>query len=243
MIKKEEVLAKLEAFKAYSIAHAEEKQEEYEGENYESYYTSMIEGVHSAVNSYFDTHNPEFDSTLKLIIFNMYCHTWDVNAEYDDNLEREINTNIPIYYNDLREIYYKFPIVSLSEEEFFDAWVYGEEPSEDDGTGAPKPIIPLSNPYLTTLRTDLVGTQPASGQVTEPDDAQSLELGRLKTLLNWLESASDLSLVELLEESGLLVKTLSTKEIGTIIYRDRGVKEIITNKGYNVYIPTYMRGV
>jgi hypothetical protein len=247
MIKKEEVIAKLEAFKAYSIAHTEEKQIEYDNENgnYENYYTSMINSAYNAVNTYFNTHNPEFDSVLKLVVFNMYCHTWDINAMYDDDLERGINKNIPMYYNDLREIYYKFPILSLSEEEFFNSWIYGEEPSEGEETGIKKPIIPLSNPHLTTLRTDLNGTvtvNPDGTETANNDDAQSLELSRLKGLLNWLENTSDLSLVELLEESGTLIKSLSTQEIGTIIYRDRGVKEIITNKGYNIYIPTYMRG-
>lgn len=236
MIKKEQVLAKLEAFKAYSIAHAEEKEIEHEyerekeNETYESYYADLMTPLYNAVNTYFNTKLVEFNSVLKLVVFNMYCHTVDLTTEYDDGLERDVATNIPQYYNDLREIYYAFPWLSVSNAEFFSAWDYGREESESGSAGgALSPIIPLSNSYVPRWTAELTG---------EPER----ELERMKGLLNWLETASDLSLVELLENTGRVTKSLSTQEIGTIIYKDRGVKEIITDKGYKVYIPTYMRG-
>lgn len=217
MIKKEEVLAKLDALKAYTIA---------QDSGNKSYFTALMAPMYTAVNTYFDTHNPEFDSTLKLVVFNMYCHTVDLTTEYDDGLERDVATNIPQYYNDLREIYYNFPILSVSNKSFFDAWVYGSVTDGGSGTSA---NVPKSNQYVATFISDV-------------STAQETELERLKGLLNWLETASDLSLVEVLENTGRVTKSLSTQEIGTIIYRDRGVKEIITDKGYSVYIPTYMRG-
>lgn len=241
MIKREEVLAKLDAFKAYSIAHAEEKQIEYDNENgnYESYYTALMSPFYNAVNTYFSTKLDEFNSVLKLVVFNMYCHTVDLTTEYDDGLERDVATNIPQYYNDLREIYYAFPWLSVSNAEFFSAWTYGREETStaSEGGGTLSPIIPLSNSYVSRWTRELIG-DPENEIPGEPER----ELERMKGLLNWLETASDLSLVELLENTGRVTKSLSTQEIGTIIYRDRGVKEIITDKGYNVYIPTYMRG-
>ncbi len=228
MIKKEEVLAKLDALKAYTIA--QDVTENASGLDYTSYYEALMSPLYNAVNAYFNANLPEFNSVLKLVVFNMYCHTVDLTTEYDDGLERDVATNIPQYYNDLREIYYAFPWLSMSNAEFFSGWVYGQEVSyASEMGGTLTPIIPLSNSYVSRWTTELTG---------EPER----ELERLKGLLNWLETASDLSLVEVLENTGRVTKSLSTQEIGTIIYRDRGVKEIITDKGYNVYIPTYMRG-
>ena len=226
MIKKEQVLAKLDALKAYTIA-----QENASGLDYTPYYNSLMSPLYSAVNAYFSTELDEFNSVLKLVVFNMYCHTVDLTTEYDDGLERDVATNIPQYYNDLREIYYTFPWLSMSNEEFFSGWVYGREESNSgsEGETTSSPVIPLSNSYVSRWTAELT---------SEPEK----ELERMKGLLNWLETASDISLVEVLENTGRVTKSLSTQEIGTIIYRDRGVKEIITDKGYSVYIPTYMRG-
>lgn len=219
MIKKEEVLSKLDALKAYTITQGEPE--------HKTYYDALMTPLYDAVNVYFSTKLEEFNSVLKLVVFNMYCHTVDLTTEYDDGLERDVITDIPQYYNDLREIYYTFPCLSVSNAEFFNAWKYGQG-SEPEIGGTPSPVIPLSNSYVSQWVTELTG---------EPEK----ELERMKGLLNWLETASDLSLVELLENTGRVTKSLSTQEIGTIIYRDRGVKEIITDKGYKVYIPTYMR--
>ena len=149
MIKKEQVLAKLDALKAYTIA--QNVPENTSDLDYTSYYEALMSPLYNAVNVYFSTKLPEFNSVLKLVVFNMYCHTVDLNTEYDDGLERDVATDIPQYYNDLREIYYAFPWLSISNEEFFSAWTYGQEETStaSEGGGALSPVIPLSNSYVS----------------------------------------------------------------------------------------------
>ena len=67
------------------------------------------------------------------------------------------------------------------------------------------------------------------------------DLNTIAEIVEWCKnSEGNCDLIDLLEDRGKVLEQKSRKEIATDIYISRGVLEIISARGLDVYIPTYL---
>ena len=220
MLTQSEIIAKLDELKAYSIAQKPQ---------FDQYYTSLMESVYSAVNTYFNTVPEGMIEALENYVFQTYCDIHTRSIVYEFPVEgASLPTNYPTGYNDIRDCFYQFDWVNtITSQAFFNAWVEGQP--TDPITGAPEgDIHPLSNPYLTEWGSDIAHTG---------------EVEAIVAVNTWCENNSGgTMLIDLLEDQGRILESKETQVIANTIYNEHGLLEVLHSRGYNVYIPTYLRG-
>lgn len=219
MITKAQVLEILDRFKAYSAAQEAK---------YESYFTSLMSPLYSAVETYFSTKHPEMEGKLKELVHNMYCDLLERNTQNEFNYGDPLPTDYPETYNDIRKCFYQFPLQNTSDAEFYGAWVFGI-PTDEMGMPIGTEEIPLSNSLVSSW----------TGQIST---AKQTEFDDVVTLLDWIQNASSTNdMVNLLEDTGLVVSSPSMQDVAKSIYLDKHLLEVIKTLNLNVYIPTYLR--
>lgn len=220
MITKSQAIAKLDALKAYSIA---------QNSQYSSQYTSLMQPVYTLVNTYFDTAPDGMKKALDEYVFQTYCDIYARNVIYSDPIKDiALPTDFPTGYDDIRQCFYRFTsLMGVTNAQFYGAWVMG---TPEGGTGGVTPTPePVSNTYLDTWTTELTSA---------PQD----DVSAINKVVEWCKNAADGVIVpNLLEDQGDVVSYKEQQEIAQIIYMDHGLMEVIQSRGYNVYIPTYLR--
>lgn len=222
MLTQVEVIAKFDELKAYSIAQKPQ---------FEQYYASLMQPVYDAVNTYFSIIPEGMIEALENYVFQTYCDIHSRSIQYEFPVEgAQFPTDYPMGYNDIRECFYKFDWVNeITPQAFFNVWVEGvpTDPETQLPTGE---LQPLSNPYLTQWENDI-------------NTAHAKEVEAVVSVNTWCETnAGSLNLIHLLEDQGRILNSKGTKEVANTIYNEHGLMDVLNTRGYNVYIPTYLRG-
>lgn len=222
MLTQSEIIAKLNELKSYSISQKPQ---------FEQYYTSLMESVYTAVNTYFETTPSGMIEALENYVFQTYCDIHTRSIVYENPVEgASLPTNYPTGYNDIRDCFYQFDWVNeITPQAFFNAWVEGQP--TDPITGLPEgDIQPLSNPYL-------------SEWTSEINTAHAPEVEAVISVNTWCENnAGSLNLINLLEDQGRILQSKDTQQVANTIYNEHGLMDVLNTRGYSVYIPTYLRG-
>lgn len=212
MINKEAVIAKLDTLIAYSNTQQPAD------------YMSIAQPVYNAVNAYFSTSNPGLKKAVQEYIFQEYCDIDKRNQQWSDPYPYDFATDYPAGYDDLRLCFYTFPLLNVSNEDFYAAWQWETQGGDTSGGGT-STQVPVSNTYLTQWKTDITA-------------APQEDVARVNTVVNWLKNTGDgYILIDLFNDQGEYLSSKTSAEIATIIYLDRHAKEVINERNLDVYIP------
>ena len=234
MFNKQQVLEKIGALLAYTIAQIPTLSYS-ETAHFEAKYVSLTSSMKSSVSAYFGANRSQFKKPLDDLGLYLHNDIWQRNAEWDVKFDMKFGTDYPKDYSDLTKLFYDFTwLMELTNEAFFNAWVYGvpetaTATASDEGGETLAPPEPLSNSYISRLVSDL-------------STAIADELKNIDNLGKWLETAmGDYGSVMLWEETGALLNAPKTTDIAKIVFIDRGLLEAIEILDLPVYIPSYLR--
>ena len=133
----------------------------------------------------------------------MYNDIYRRTTTYQFKFDMGLSTNYPQGYNDIEQCFYQFTeLLTVTEQQFFNAFVYGLPPNDPMATEQ----IPLSNPYLDRWTTEIT-------------DAVDGDLQNVQALAEWCKNSGGKSdLICLFENRGVVTNQLNVKDIATIIY-------------------------
>lgn len=223
MISENDVLTKIQSYLDYSIQQKPE---------YESEYTNLMAPLISAVQKYFATIPQGIENIIELYIHEAYCDTWNKNAKWEKEYPIESVSNAPEGVSDFRKNYYAFDWMETTEESFFAAWVMGTpstgEGGESGGGTATKPK-PISNTLIDAW-------------IPEIEAAPNQDLANVTACKDFCANSNGSGmLISLLEDQGKLKSYKDREEIANDIYITRKLLEVIQDKGYSIYIPSYIK--
>ena len=180
---------------------------------------SLFTPLETAVQTYFNASN-DMAEALRDVVKYMYNDISRRTTVYETEWPDNLPTDSPAGYSDLRECLYGFDeLMSISEETFSSGFSYA---SASDGGAA----TVSENTYITKWTADI--TAYASSVADS-----------LSNVAVWCRDAGGNSdLIDLLEDRGTVVSSMTRDEIAEEIYINRGVLEIIEAFGADVYIPT-----
>lgn len=222
MIAKTEVLNQINALLNYSITQKPQ---------YQSQYTALTQPLLTAVDTYFDTVPEGMIEALENYVFQTYCDIHSRSIVYEYPVEgASFPTDYPEGYNDIRLCFYQFPLLNVTPEQFDSTWVIGVPEGEDDSEGgstqAPEPI---SNTYIDLWTAEITA-------------APKTDVDNIKAVNEWCETnAGSLNLIHLLEDQGRILQSSGTQSVANTIYNEHHLLEVLQSRGYNVYIPTYLK--
>ena len=230
MYTKSNILAKLDELLQYSIAQIPTL--DYEGkETFDAKYESVVSSGESSVSEYFSADRSQFKKPLDDLSLYLHNELWQRGAKWEGEFDMGFSDDFPESYTDLRKMFYDFSwFMELTNEEFFDAWVY-EAPevapaTEEGGAATPEPS---SNSYISRLSSEL-------------PTIFDVELKNIDDLGTWLEkSLGQSGSVALWEETGALLEAPKTNDLAKIIFEERGLSEAVETLGLPMYVPTYLR--
>lgn len=217
MITKEQVLAKFDELKAYSIEQDELTE-------------PLFSPVYTAIDSYFSNQNADLAQALTEVVQYMYNDLTRRSTVHEFEYEMKLPTNYPVGYNNVVDCFYKFSsLLAMSNATLFNAFVYGIPEGAGVREGGGGTEVPISNPYLTTWATEITA-------------AVNTDLQAVQTLADWCKnSGGNYDLICLLENQGRIVSQQKQEQKARTIYIDRKMLEVITARNLSVYIPTYLR--
>ena len=206
-----EINAKITALKTYSVAQ-------------DPATADLFTPLETAVQKYFAA-GTNLSGPLRDVVKYMYNDIARRTTVYETDWPDNLPTDYPDGYNDVRSCLYDFTgLMTVDNATFFAAFVY-ETPTAAGGAAEP---VPVSNDYLTEWTADITA-------------ATTGDAGKISALAEWCKnSEGNCDLIDLLEDRGKVLEQKSRKEIATDIYISRGVLEIISARGLDVYIPTYL---
>lgn len=218
MILQSDVVAKITTLKEYSDTTAPK---------YKSYFDALVKPLETIVTTYFLRDNSSLNAILKELTFWWYCDIARRTTKYTNEFDKGLPTDFPLGYNDLEDCFYKFTeLLTIDNETFYQAWVYGEPETDTTGTGEQ---VPLSNPYSDKWVAEI--TAAIKGDITN-----------VQTLSDWVQYASGNSdLVSLFEDEGKITEHLTIKEIANQIYITKKMLNVIITLNLSVYVPSYIK--
>lgn len=210
---KESVLQKINALKEYSVAA-------------DAATGILFEPVFVAVEKYFNGDNAAMAQALEDVAKYMYNDIYRRTTTYQFEFDMGLSTNYPQGYNDIEQCFYQFTeLLTVTEQQFFNAFVYGLPPNDPMATEQ----IPLSNPYLDRWATEITA-------------AIDGDLQNVQALAEWCKNSGGKSdLICLFENRGVVTKQLNVKDIAVIIYRDKRLLDVAAARALPVYIPSYLK--
>lgn len=221
MYTKEQIISKLDQFKAYSIAN---------GKYSASDYTSKMQDLYTAVNSFYSRDRSNLKSELEKVVLYAHNDIWARNAKFENNFNMNFRYDYPDGYWDFGELFtddFFTSIFNTTNEEFLNAW---KEKQIGFDSSTYTEIYALD---YNSLVNDWVKAIPT-------DDSAVLE--KIKNLADWYDKdLQGSSMVSLWEDQGNILSKKETQEIAQIIYINRKLKEV--NDAFNIglYIPTYLK--
>lgn len=217
MYTRTEILDRLQEFLDFSISKSPD---------FEAEFTSLMQPVFTAVNGYFNTDRSAYKKPLNDLELYLHNYLWQREVEWEHPYDFGLDSNLP--YNDLRKMFYQFPLMNTTTQEFYDAWVWGI-PEDESGLPIGDEPIPLSHPMVPSWSTEINNYPPK-------------ELDRVNSLNAWLESSmSQSSPVMLWEDTGTLIRSPERVDLAQIVFIDLGLREATEILGLPAYIPTYLR--
>ena len=195
---------------------------------YTNEYKALLEPLRVGVENYFSGERKGFKTALNALEHDFYNDIIKRQTVYEKPVDFKMSVDFPPAYNDLRLLFYTFPLMDVDNQTFFNAWV--EE----------VPTIPTSDTGGTGEKTVTKNTL-IDLWVKDIGKAIPDELTNIKTLMEWLENcSSDAGMVLLWEETGRILSQPNTKEIAKIIFVDKHFNECLKKLNLTAYKPTYL---
>lgn len=244
MITKNDVIARLDELKEYSINQKtidlNLKCEEEGGTDKEFYkqaikdctdlYISLMQPLYTAVNSYFDGDRSAFTNPLNELAEWLHNDLWQRQSKWEVEPPKT-SSNAPASYSDLTKLFYTFDWINTSNEDFYNAWAYSV-PETTGGSTTTTNIEPL--PSSNSL---------VSAWTIELNNAYKVELQNIDSLGTYLYNSMGYnSSFMLWEDTGKLLFSPETKDLAKVIFCDRKLLEVANTLNISIYIPTYLRG-
>lgn len=213
MYTKNDVLSKIENFRYYSISMKPDCEAEF---------NSLIDDFIPSISNYFDADRSSFKTPLNEMQLYLYSDLMKRGTEYENPVDMQMSTNFPVAYNDLRKLFYSFPFLTVTDSQFYNAWVFEES---ETGTG----LVPVSNSLLDLWKDDL-------------NKSISDELGQLQSFNSWLSFAgSGAGMVMLWENLGKVLKSPKKDDLCKSIFIDKKLLEAIKVLNLPCYTPLIYR--
>lgn len=183
---------------------------------------SLFQPLEDAISLYFGSSCSELTTALEDVVKYMYNDISRRTTEHEKNFNMNLSSDFPKGYDDITKCFYTFEeLMKVDNTTFFNAFVQETDPT----TGLTGYV---SNPYLDKWTSEI--TQAVTG-----------DLENVKKLAEWCKNSGGSSdLISLLEEQGQITKSLSMKEIATIIYQEKKLIDVIRSKNLKVYKPSWM---
>lgn len=186
-----------------------------------SIYRSLMNPLLSVVNSYFHADRSDIKVRLNDLELALYNDIMKRNTEYT-LMQLPMNTDFPECYSDLRKLFYTFPCMNTTNEQFYSAWII-----ETDSTGTGLSTV-TGNSLIDEWKTDI------SGAIAKDAD-------NINSFYDWLiTSATDAGMVLLWEDVGQTVSHPTIKEIANSIFIEKHFSECIEVLNLPAYKPTYI---
>lgn len=210
---RDQVISKLDEFKAYSIEQSSQ---------YEMQYTSIMAPLYDAVDKYYGESLPELKKAVENYIFQLYCDIDLRSTEYEHPLSSSMASDPPKGYYDIYDCLYPFEWLSTKNEVFYAAFVMGQ-PNPKESTQTPQQ--PVSNTLVDTWTAELL-------------KAPKTDISNINKVSGWCsDNADSCSLEFLLTDQGNIINSLNSDDIAKMIYVDRHVREFIDEKRLQIYLP------
>lgn len=180
-------------------------------------FTSLI----SAANTYYGDKSA-VSAALEDVVKYMYNDISRRMTLYEHEFDAKLPTNFPVGYEDIRDCFANLEeVMTVSEATFYAAFVFGPDPV----TGV---TGPRSNSYIDSW-TELLTSGVAD------------DLANVKTLADWCcNSGGSSDVIDLVEDKGNEVFSLSREEIVNQIYIDANLAAVIDVFGLSTYVPSYL---
>ena len=219
IITQNEVLQKLDVLKAYSVMQDPATE-------------TLFAPCYDAVNAYYSADNAGMTQALEDVVKYMYNDLTRRTTQFEYNFDMRLATDYPTGYDEITNCFYQFAeLLGVTEQQFFNAFVYGLPEGSSGGDGGAVQEIPLSNPYLDDWTAEI------NAAITQ-------DLANVKNLAEWCKNSGGCDdLISLLENRGRIVTQKTVKEKATIIYYDKKLIDVVNALNLSVYIPSYFKGV
>ncbi len=175
----------------------------------------------SAANTYYGDKS-SVGAALEDVVKYMYNDISRRTTVYEHQFDAQFPTNFPVGYDDIRDCFANLEEVMMaSEETFYAAFVFGPDPV----TGV---TGPQSNSYIDSW------TALLTSGVTDDQE-------KVKTLADWCcNSGGSADVIDLVEDKGDEVFSLSREEIVSQIYIDKNLLAVIDVFRLSTYVPSYL---
>lgn len=175
----------------------------------------------SAANTYYGDKSA-VSAALEDVVKYMYNDISRRTTVYEQQFDAKLPTNFPVGYDDIRDCFANLEeVMTVSEETFYAAFVFGPDPV----TGV---TGPQSNSYIDSW------TALLTSGVTD-------DLANVKTLADWCcNSGGSADVIDLVEDKGDEVLSLSREEIVSQIYIDKNLLAVINVFRLSTYVPSYL---
>lgn len=183
--------------------------------------TALFTPLISAANTYYGDKSV-VGAALEDVVKYMYNDISRRTTVYEHQFDAQLPTNFPVGYEDIRDCFANLEeVMTASEETFYAAFVFGPDPV----TGV---TGPQSNSYIDSW------TALLTSGVTD-------DQAKVKTLADWCcNSGGSADVIDLVEDKGNEVFSLSREEIVSQIYVDKNLLAVIDAFGLSTYVPSYL---
>lgn len=234
MFTKETVLGHFNVLKDYAVQKYSEidepNKEEYEVSSFKSY----LDSLEGAINNYFSTDLGTILNEVPNSFYTGFITKGTVcENDYKFNFGYPSEESAPKGYRDLREVLYDFSgFMTITPSDFWDYFVFEEiipAPPADESSGE----ISTPEPIYTC-----VSSEEVEKLTSEFSSAGAKEISAYETLKAYLDNLGNYMKINMYEDRGNVITSLSKQEISDKIYRERGLLEIIQVRGLSTYVPS-----
>lgn len=234
-------------------------------------YEEACNPLKSAVEQFFKRDRTSLKQALHELQIALMCDITNRNTVYKDPpVELTYANDFPPAYNDLRKLFYEFPLLDCENDKFFDAFTYEwtdidkdtdmsniywraveyTETKNDDGETEityGDVVSSWDNPREITVSKYQYQKEIVSGNslstkwINDMEESGNKELSSINALKTWLQNASsDAYSLRLWENMGKTSKSPTTVEIAKIVFEDKKLKECKEIYNLPIHIPTYL---
>lgn len=195
----------------------------------ESSYISFGETFKLSVADYFEMDRSSFNDSIRDLRYAMHSDLMVRGSLIETPFDLNLREDAPAGYSDLRNLFYDFPIMLCTNEEFYNSWVRGTQNVSGgvDGETSTVEVI-LYNSLFNAWSADLSASP-------------TTELNLINNLVNWIDdSLRTHEGITFWESDYKVISQPENEDIAYDLFINRGFKEVITTLGFREYIPSYV---